>query len=570
MARNQSLKDMLSHRGASRKRNTALLPEKAVGVPYFKDAKESTPPLNPDAQRKRIRRQMLRLPETFEFKPWPKKENKALVAGVRQQNQQLRLKALYEKFNSTEADSAPVELFNQEMENIRSMSDEEFEKDVEGIDWQTLADTCLPGHSGEACKVHWMNQCNPAINNASWTREEDKRLLEIATQEGGYDWSKITEQLGTNRRPYQCLMRYQRSLNKDILRSEWTEQETELLLLAVATFGKKNWQQVANCLNGRTGQQCLHRWRDTSNPLIKRGNWTNEEDRRLTLAVKAYATKKWVKIQTHVPRRTDVQCRERWMNILNPDLTCEDWTPEEDVKLQRAISQHGVGKWALVAKDLYPRTDNQCWRRWKSKNVKAVLEYNKKRKRKSQMVRNFAGRAKERSTLTLDDITLEDEEERKRKRRKIMSTIPVFSIPKLTMAFPSQRANTEINASETPAVPVVVPSPVTYRVLGNLLADIGLFPVETNSVISEDALYSKEFQILSSWFSAVLLYPTLIFSHLNFIAQHDMSQIAARMNEMQTLEGLKTENDTSNPNPNGKKIKKGAEDDEDEELDLFE
>jgi len=70
------------------------------------------------------------------------------------------------------------------------------------------------------------------------------------------------------------------------------------------------------------------------------------------------------------------------MNVLNPELARNEWTAEEDLKLQNAIGKYGVGKWAMVAKELHPRTDNQCWRRWKSKNARAVLEYNRKRKKK--------------------------------------------------------------------------------------------------------------------------------------------------------------------------------------------
>lgn len=65
-------------------------------------------------------------------------------------------------------------------------------------------------------------------------------------------------------------------------------------------------------------QECLHRWSKTLNPNIKRGRWTLEEDNRLRLACHAYQNHNWIKIQQHIPGRTDVQCRERWCNIINP------------------------------------------------------------------------------------------------------------------------------------------------------------------------------------------------------------------------------------------------------------
>jgi len=36
----------------------------------------------------------------------------------------------------------------------------------------------------------------------------------------------------------------------------------------------------------------------------------------------------WSKIAKNVPGRTDSQCRERYVNALNPDLKLSPWTPQ--------------------------------------------------------------------------------------------------------------------------------------------------------------------------------------------------------------------------------------------------
>eukprot|EP01089_Gocevia_fonbrunei_P019137 TRINITY_DN6675_c0_g2_i3.p1 TRINITY_DN6675_c0_g2~~TRINITY_DN6675_c0_g2_i3.p1 ORF type:complete len:317 (+),score=95.79 TRINITY_DN6675_c0_g2_i3:144-953(+) len=201
------------------------------------------------------------------------------------------------------------------------------------------------------------------------------------------------------------------------MKSKWTEEEDKIVIEAVRRFGEKNWQQVANALEGRTGQQCLHRWQKTLNPNIHRGRWSADEDMKLTLAVKAYGSKNWIKIQKHVPGRTDVQCRERWVNILNPQLNNGPWTDEEDVRLKDAIEKFGIGKWSQIANALHPRTDNQCWRRWKSLNVEQVDDYRRTiYKKRKGLVNNFVGREKERPNLTPDDFEIEDERARKRRR----------------------------------------------------------------------------------------------------------------------------------------------------------
>lgn len=66
-------------------------------------------------------------------------------------------------------------------------------------------------------------------------------------------------ELNTNRTPFQCLSRFQRSLNASIIKAEWTSSEDNELRRAVAEHGEANWQLVASTLDGRTGTQCSNR-----------------------------------------------------------------------------------------------------------------------------------------------------------------------------------------------------------------------------------------------------------------------------------------------------------------------
>lgn len=51
--------------------------------------------------------------------------------------------------------------------------------------------------------------------------------------------------------------------------------------------------------------------------------------------------KHWRDVAKRVPARTDKQCRERYANVLDPDLRLyAEWTPEEDALLLRAIEEH--------------------------------------------------------------------------------------------------------------------------------------------------------------------------------------------------------------------------------------
>lgn len=64
---------------------------------------------------------------------------------------------------------------------------------------------------------------------------------------------------------------------------------------------------------------CEHetcRWKKTLHPARQRvGRWTADEDKRLRVAVKLFGPKNWMKIADFVPGRTQVQCRERFVQI---------------------------------------------------------------------------------------------------------------------------------------------------------------------------------------------------------------------------------------------------------------
>jgi hypothetical protein len=77
--------------------------------------------------------------------------------------------------------------------------------------------------------------------------------------------------------------------------------------------------------------------------------WTNEEDEILRQMVNEYGTQKWVRIAEKLPNRIGRQCRERWINVLDPDINRKDWTPEEDKLLLKMHEEQGP-KWSYISK----------------------------------------------------------------------------------------------------------------------------------------------------------------------------------------------------------------------------
>ncbi|XP_051119227.1 uncharacterized protein LOC127243311 isoform X2 [Andrographis paniculata] len=343
---------------------------------------------------------------------WSKEDREKLLKGVKQQYQGMLLQQSVDglsdadgSYGSSNVDSIMGSIKDLDVtpEKIRSFLPE--------VNWNQLASMYVPSHSGAECQARFLNFEDPLINHNPWTTMEDKNLLHIVQQKGVSNWLDIAASLGTNRTPFQCLARYQRSLNASILKREWTKEEDDQLRAAVETFGESNWQLVASVLEGRAGTQCSNRWLKTLHPARRRvGKWTEEEDKRLKVAVTLFGAKTWKKVASCVPGRTHVQCRERWVNCLNPSLNTAEWSEEEDYKLEVAIKEHGYC-WSKVAGYIPHRTDNQCWRRWKVLFPNEVPRLQEDRKiQRAALISNFVDRESEKPSLGPNDFVLPKQE----------------------------------------------------------------------------------------------------------------------------------------------------------------
>lgn len=157
-------------------------------------------------------------------------------------------------------------------------------------------------------------------------------------------------------------------------KGQWTEEEDEILRKAVQRFKGKNWKKIAECFKDRTDVQCLHRWQKVLNPDLVKGPWSKEEDEVIVRLVEQYGAKKWSAIAQHLPGRIGKQCRERWHNHLNPAINKEAWTQEEELMLIQAHQVYG-NKWAELTKFLPGRTDNAIKNHWNSSVKKKLDSY---------------------------------------------------------------------------------------------------------------------------------------------------------------------------------------------------
>lgn len=146
---------------------------------------------------------------------------------------------------------------------------------------------------------------------------------------------------------------------------KWTGEEDELLRKYVPLYGEKQWRKIAEHIPGRNSIQCLHRWTKILKPGLVKGPWTPEEDGRLLAWVKAEGPTKWAQCAVYIQGRSGKQCRERWLNNLNPDLKKGGWTEEEDEAIFQLYQQYG-SSWSKIAKSMPGRTENAIKNRFYS------------------------------------------------------------------------------------------------------------------------------------------------------------------------------------------------------------
>ena len=107
--------------------------------------------------------------------------------------------------------------------------------------------------------------------------------------------------------------------------------QDEQLSSLVSEVGESNWNRIAKQISGKSEIKCHKRWLEINqlNHLQKSG-WTPEEDGNLQIIVSQLGATNWAQIASLLPGRISKQCRERWINHLDPNLSKRMWTAEED------------------------------------------------------------------------------------------------------------------------------------------------------------------------------------------------------------------------------------------------
>lgn len=94
-------------------------------------------------------------------------------------------------------------------------------------------------------------------------------------------------------------------------RKYFTKEEDELLREAALMYGERSWSLIAECVPGKTPKQCRDRWMNYLQPSLNNTPWTEQEDQLLVSLVNIHGTH-WTKMKTNFPKRSSNCIKNRW------------------------------------------------------------------------------------------------------------------------------------------------------------------------------------------------------------------------------------------------------------------
>ncbi|XP_042390302.1 myb-related protein 306-like [Zingiber officinale] len=105
-----------------------------------------------------------------------------------------------------------------------------------------------------------------------------------------------------------------------VKKGPWTPEEDILLVSYIQQHGPGNWRAVpTNTGLLRCSKSCRLRWTNYLRPGIKRGNFTDQEE-RLIIHLQALLGNRWATIASYLPERTDNDVKNYWNTHLKKRL----------------------------------------------------------------------------------------------------------------------------------------------------------------------------------------------------------------------------------------------------------
>ncbi|KAJ7974411.1 Myb-related protein [Quillaja saponaria] len=113
-----------------------------------------------------------------------------------------------------------------------------------------------------------------------------------------------------------------------VKKGPWTPEEDIALVSYIQEHGPGNWRAVpTNTGLLRCSKSCRLRWTNYLRPGIKRGNFTEQEE-KMIIHLQALLGNRWAAIASYLPQRTDNDIKNYWNTHLKKKLKKLQTSPE--------------------------------------------------------------------------------------------------------------------------------------------------------------------------------------------------------------------------------------------------
>jgi len=161
-------------------------------------------------------------------------------------------------------------------------------------------------------------------NQKKWTREEDELLIALAEKYNEKHWKEISKRF-VKKNSLQCFSRYKR-IRPGIIKGSWKKEEDFKIIELVSKYGK-SWSKISKLLGTRNGKQIRDRFINVLDPEIRKGKFTEEEDRKLIALFKQNGPK-WATISKYYPNRTADMIKNRFHSSIKKKLSSDECDKE--------------------------------------------------------------------------------------------------------------------------------------------------------------------------------------------------------------------------------------------------
>ena len=169
-------------------------------------------------------------------------------------------------------------------------------------------------------------------------------------------------------------------IRKVLNQKKWTKEEDKQLIELVQSHNEKKWKEISNFFHNKNPLQCFSRYKRIK-PGVNKGSWNKEEDDEIMKLIKIHGTN-WSLISKIIKTRNNKQIRDRYINILAPNLNKKKFTFEEDMLIIKLYKEFGA-KWSRIHTYFKNRTTDMIKNRFHSsikKKYKDLLkDINKKK-----------------------------------------------------------------------------------------------------------------------------------------------------------------------------------------------